>query len=167
MELEQLIETYSDYLYQIAFIYVKDERIAEEVVQDVFFTYYKKREQFQGKSSLKTYLVKMTINRSYDYLRSWKARSLPLFQLFESKVERADQPLLKKETRGEVVSAVLTLPVKYREVLLFYYYEHMTTKEIAQFLATPESTIKSRLQRARQELKPKLAKIDWEVLFDE
>ena len=59
---------------------------------------------------------------------------------------------------------MLTLPVKDREVLLLYYYEEMTIVEIAQILNRPESTIKSRLQRAREKLKSRLAE---EVLADE
>lgn len=66
MEIEKLIDTYSDYLYRIAFIYTKDRLAAEEVVQDVFVNYYHKSDQFEQKASIKTYLVKMTINRSRE-----------------------------------------------------------------------------------------------------
>ena len=74
MSIEEIIDTYSDYLYRIAFIYTKDEQAAEEVVQDVLYSYYRKSNQFQGRAQLKTYLTKMAVNRSYDYLRSWKGK---------------------------------------------------------------------------------------------
>ena len=83
MEIEKLIDTYSDYLYRIAFIYTKDRLAAEEVVQDVFVNYYHKSDQFEQKASIKTYLVKMTINRSYDYLRSWKNKKFFIAQFFQ------------------------------------------------------------------------------------
>lgn len=59
---------------------------------------------------------------------------------------------------------MLTLPLKDREVLLLYYYEEMTVFEIADVLEVAVSTVKSRLQRARKKLKPKL---QMEVMMDE
>ena len=81
MELERYMEQYGDYLYRIAYMYTKDRQAAEEVVQDVFMKLYE-TQQFEGKSSEKTYLTKMTINRSYDYLRKWKAKKAQLVEYF-------------------------------------------------------------------------------------
>lgn len=164
MQIETLMHTYGDYLFRIAFIYTKDASAAEEVVQDVFFNYYRKHEQFQGAASLKTYLAKMTVNRSYDYLNSWKNKGRSFIEKIQSPQRQTEQYVLKQELYGEITAAVLTLPVKYREVLLLYYFEEMTTKEIAHFTQTPESTIKSRLQQARKMLKPLLVHTNWEVL---
>ena len=164
MNIEELINTYSDYLYRIAFIYTKDRLAAEEVVQDVFLNYYHKSDQFEQKASIKTYLVKMTINRSYDYLRSWKNKKFAIFQLFQSYEKGAEQIYVEKELKGEVTAAVLALPLKDREVLLLYYYEEMTITEIAELLQLAVSTVKSRLQRARAKLRPKLS---MEVMNDE
>ena len=72
MNINELVYTYSDYLYRIGYSYVKDEQAAEEVVQDVFFKFYKTSTQFENQAHIKTYLTRMVINRSYDYLRSWK-----------------------------------------------------------------------------------------------
>ncbi|MGE7981222.1 RNA polymerase sigma factor [Solibacillus sp. NPDC093137] len=157
MEIEKLIDTYSDYLYRIAFIYTKDRLTAEEVVQDVFINYYHKSGQFEQRASIKTYLVKMTINRCYDYLRSWKNKKFVITQFFQQHEKGVEQIYVEKELHGEVTAAVLTLPVKDREVLLLYYYEEMTVFEIAELLELAVSTVKSRLQRARAKLKPKLS----------
>lgn len=164
MEIEKLIDTYSDYLYRIAFIYTKDRLTAEEVVQDVFINYYHKSVQFEQKASIKTYLVKMTINRSYDYLRSWKNKKTVITQFFQQHEKDVEQIYVEKELQGEITAAVLTLPVKDREVLLLYYYEEMTVFEIAELLELAVSTVKSRLQRARAKLKPKLS---MEVMEDD
>ncbi|MGE7024017.1 RNA polymerase sigma factor [Solibacillus cecembensis] len=164
MDIEQCINTYSDYLYRIAFIYTKDRSAAEEVVQDVFFNYYRKAHQFQGDATLKTYLVKMTINRSYDYLRSWKNKKHIFLEIIQGTSKGTEQIYVEQELRGEVTAAVLALPVKDREVLLLYYYEELTVTEIAVLLELAASTVKSRLQRARKKLKPKL---QMEVMADE
>lgn len=162
--IEELIDTYSDYLYRIAFIYTKDEKVAEEVVQDVFWKYYQ-TQQYDGRASVKTYLTKMTINRSYDYLRSWKNKKALLIETFTN-AKGADTEAIQKEERGEITAAVLKLPVKYREVLLLYYYEDLQVAEIAELCKLNVSTVKTRLQRARAKLKPLLLEIEWEVLRD-
>lgn len=164
VDIEQIIDTYSDYLYRIAFIYTKDRLAAEEVVQDVFMKYYQTSTQFKGEASLKTYLVKMTINRSYDYLRSWKNKKHTLLEFFQATTKDTEQLYIEQELQAEITAAVLTLPVKDREVLLLYYYEEMTVFEIAELLELAVSTVKSRLQRARVKLKPKLK---WEGIRDE
>ena len=61
---------HTDYLLRIAYLYVKDWQSAEDIVQDTFLTYYAKFEQFAERSSLKTYLVRITINKCKDYLKS-------------------------------------------------------------------------------------------------
>ena len=165
MDIDMLIEEYGDYLYRIAFIYTKDPHVAEEVVQDVFLRFYRTN-QYDGRASLKTYLTKITINRSYDYLRSWKHRRTVIFEAFTQSASSAEHVAVVSEERGEVTAAVLQLPVKYREVLLLYYYEQLSIQEIAALCQLPLSTVKSRLQRARKQLKELLPQTTWEVLGD-
>lgn len=167
MEIEQLIHTYSDYLFRVAFIYTKDERVAEEVVQDVFMKFYQTSQRFDERASLKTYLTKMTVNRSYDYLRSWKQRTFSLLEQLTGTSRGVDYRVMQKEERGEITSAVLKLPVKYREVLLLYYYEDLQVNEVAEFLQVPVSTVKTRLQRGREKLKQALPEQPWEVLTND
>lgn len=164
MKIEQLIHTYGDYLFRVAFIYTKDERAAEEVVQDVFMKFYQTSHRFDERSSIKTYLTKMTVNRSHDYLRSWKHRTFSLLEQLTGTSRGADYRVMQKEERGEITNAVLRLPVKYREVLLLYYYEDLKVNEVAEFLQVPISTVKTRLQRGREKLKQVLPKQQWEVL---
>ena len=57
-----------------------------------------------------------------------------------------------------VLSEIGKLPVKYKEVILLYYYQQLTISEIASLLNEKESTIKSRLARARKKLEPRLEK---------
>lgn len=163
MEIEQLIDTYSDTLYRVAFVYTRDRTAAEEVVQDVFYKFYKSN-QFEARAHVKTYLIKMTINRSTDYLRSWKNKKALLIE----KITRSDRPAeaeaLVNEERGLILGVILTLHIKYREAILLHYYEDFSINEISDMLHVPVSTVKSRLQRARHQLRPKLENEHWEVL---
>ncbi|WP_240758285.1 sigma-70 family RNA polymerase sigma factor [Lysinibacillus sp. SGAir0095] len=167
--IKEVVDQYGDYLLRIAYTYVKDERIAQEIIQDVIFTYYRKQEQFRGEASLKTYLTKITIHRSYDYLRSWKNKGdLVLDRIFtKGKTKSVEKRIIEQEEKLEITRAVLSLKVKLREVIFLYYYSEHTIKEIAEVLNIPQSTIKSRLQKARSELRDKLQDYEWEVLVDE
>ncbi|MDN4493297.1 RNA polymerase sigma factor [Ureibacillus aquaedulcis] len=167
--LEEVLELYGDYLLRIAYTYVKDKRIAEEILQDVIFAYYRKHGQYRGEATLKTYLTRMTINRSYDHLRSWKnKKELLMKKIFDKdKSKSVEMCYIENEEKLEITRIVFTLKVKQREIILLYYYADHTTKEIAEILNKPESTIKSRLQKARAELRGKLQDTDWEVLVDE
>ena len=163
MDIDALIDEYSDYLFRIAFIYTKDIFLAEEVVQDVFFKFYT-HTNFKGHASVKTYLTKMTINRSIDCTRSLRYKTMQLFDHFTT--TSVEEQLIETEQRQEITAAVLTLPLKYRQVLLHYYYEDLSVQQIATLCDLPLSTVKSRLQRARHKLKDQLPHISWEVLQD-
>lgn len=166
MEIEQIIAEHGDYLLKVAYLYVKNEATAEDIVQDVFIAYYQKQQQFRQESSLRTYLVKMTVNRSHDYLRSWKSKRLSLFEKITGRTTTItpEKELLAKSTKQELVAALFTLSVPYREVLILYYFEEMTTVDIAQLVHCPEATIRTRLQRARKHLASIIGDDDWEVL---
>lgn len=165
MDLELYIEQYGDYLYRIAFIYMKDQQTAEEVVQDVFMKLYE-TQQFEGRSSMKTYLTRMTIHTCYDYLRKWKSRKTQLLDYVFKRERAAEQVVLALHERDVIVEAILSLNLKYREVTLLYYYDDLTISEVATLLKIPESTVATRLQRARLKLKELLPAVEWEVLKD-
>ena len=165
MDIEYYVEQYGDYLYRIAYIYMKDRQAAEEIVQDVFMKLYQ-TQQYEGRSSVKTYLTKMTINRCYDYLRKWETKKAQIVEYFFKRERSADYKIVAEEERDEIIEAILKLPLKYREVLLLYYYDDLTVSEIASYIMIPESTVGTRLQRARRKLKEQLPAIEWEVLRD-
>lgn len=163
MDIHELIHTYGDDLYRIAYLYTKDRQVAEEVVQDVFVNFYQKN-NFEGRAHIKTYLTRMTINRSYDYLRSFKGRTAQLFEQMKQTTHSSEHQTIVEEEKMQITNALLKLPIKYREVLTLYYYEDLQVKEIAELLNASESTVKSRLQRARKQLETLLPEQQWEVL---
>ena len=163
---EEIIAEHGDYLLRVAYLYVKNSATAEDIVQDVFIAFYEKQEQYRGDASLRTYLVKMAVNRSHDYLRSWKNKRTILFEKVTGKgtYHTPERAALEKEEKRELVEALFTLSVIYREVLILYYFEEMTTVEIADLLDCPESTVRTRLQRARKQLENRIIDYEWEEL---
>lgn len=167
VEIEPLINEYGDYLYRLCYTYTKDFQVAEEIVQDVFFKFYQTQDQFKQQASLKTYLTKMSINKCYDYLRSWKHKRIVIKEVFQISKQTVEQDAIKDEEEELLFQAILNLPIKYRESIIFYYYEELSVQEIAQLCNLPKSTVKSRLQRGRAALKQVLNEEEWEVLKDE
>lgn len=166
MDIEDLVYTYSDYLYRIAFSYVRDRQVAEEAVQDVMLKFYQVQPKLPSEAVVKSYLTRMVINRSYDYLRSWKNKRNTMLEMFHLKGPGVDREVVGATESEELLRAVLNLSIKYREAIILYYYEDLSIKEISEMLSCPESTVKSRILRARKMLKKVLKDEEWEVLKD-
>ncbi|MFP3916315.1 sigma-70 family RNA polymerase sigma factor, partial [Lysinibacillus telephonicus] len=161
-----IINEHNDYLLQLTYLYVKDWNTAEDIVQEVFINYWMKEEQFQAQSSLRTYLTRIAINRCKDYLKSWRYRTQTLTNVFTGMIRPKNQLILQDE-QLILADAVLALPIKFREVIILYYFKELTIREIAVIINTSESTIKYRLRSAKERLKAKLSTQQWEVLTSE
>lgn len=166
-EFQKVMKEHSDYLLRLAYMYVRDWPAAEDIVQDVFIKFYKGFEQFEGRSSLKTYLVRMTINKCKDYIRSWQYRKHVLTNSFSNQTKKVRNQLVEDDEKLELADAVLNLPLKYREVIIYYYYEEISVLEVAQLLSISDNTVKTRLRKARALLREKLKNEQWEVLLNE
>lgn len=163
-QLQQVMDEYGEYCLRMAYLYTKDWALAEEVVQDVFLAYYK-QQSFQQQSSLKTYLTKIVMYKSKNALRfKWAKKRQPLYITPES-IASSEHTYLQKEQQQTLTNALLQLPLKYREPLVLYYYQQFTTKEIAEMLAVNENTVKTRMKRGREKLKPMLH--EEVLLYDE
>lgn len=161
-----IINEHNDYLLQLSYLYVKNWNTAEDVVQEVFINYWVKSEQFQAQASLRTYLTRMAINRCKDYLKSWRYRTQTLTNVFTDIIRTKNQLILQDE-QLIVAEAVLSLPIKFREVIILYYFNELTIQKISNTLNTSESTIKYRLKKAKERLKEKLSTQQWEVFVNE
>ena len=159
---------HTDHLLRVAYLYVKDWQTAEDIVQDTFLTYYAKFEQFVEHSNLKTYLVRITINKCKDYLKSWRYRKMMLTNQFFGNASKNDRAsAIIQEERLDIAKAVLALPITLREIIIHYYYEELSVIEVATLLQLPDNTVKTRLRRARQLLKEQLTNEAWEVMSHE
>ena len=156
MQLEQFIRAHGEELLRLAYTYVKNRQVSEDIVQDVLVKAYEKQSDFQGQSSYRTYLYRMTINRSYDYLRSWSYKNTVVtyqIQKFLRGGKSVEQQVIQLSETEQLADAVLALPLNYREVIVFYYYKEMKIEEIATLLECSTNTVKTRLRRGREKLK--------------
>ena len=152
-DFDAVMDEHARYLVRIAYLYVKNWATAEDLVQEVFVTYFQKSDQFRNEASLKTYLTKMTANRAKDYLRSWKHKKAVLFDTIFVQTKSTEEDLLQKEQLALLEKKLFELPMKYREPLILYYYDEQSIFEIAEYLQLNENTVKTRLRRAKQQMK--------------
>ncbi|MFE4522973.1 MAG: sigma-70 family RNA polymerase sigma factor [Bacillota bacterium] len=155
--LELIMDEYGERLTKLAYNYVKDWKLAEDIVQDVFITCYQNYDKIDEVTSFKSWIYRLAINRSKDVLKSHGFRKVvlnsSLFSLFSSKELPPEKELLKRSEEEFLAFCVLSLPVKYREVVTLYYYEECSIEEIQGLIRVNQNTIKTRLSRGRMKLK--------------
>lgn len=152
--LTEAMDEYGHYLVRLAFSFVKERTKAEDIVQDVFLRYYINLEKFEGRSSVKTFLYRITVNECHNHFRSWAHRKIELsnkLNLASPEKNSAEETALASEKSSEVAVAVGKLPVKYREVIWLHYYAELSIKEISEVLKISDNTVKTRLARGRKQ----------------
>lgn len=146
-----LIDKYGNMVLRLAVSYLKNKQDAEDIVQNVFLMLCEKELTFENTEHEKAYIIKTTINACKNK-----------FKLFWNKKVCSISEIIEEGSSDEynvgspVFTAVMNLPTKFRIVIHLYYYEGYKTSEIATLLHKNESTIRSDLHRAREQLKIKL-----------
>lgn len=142
-----IVNQYSDMVYKLALARTKNKSDAEDVFQEVFIKYMKNYYKIVSDEHCKAWLIRITINCSYDIFNSpWTKKTVPII----------DNLVFSTEEKSDIYYSVLELPKKYRTVIHLFYYEDMSIKEIAEVLGTKEGTVKSQLHRGRNMLKESL-----------
>ena len=153
MNIDEMIARYGDGVLRLCLLYLGDRQLAEDAFQETFVKAWRQQGTFRGESSEKTWLSRIAVNTCRDMLRKGWLRMMKKSEPIESLLGLAvPQP----EDHTDVRDAVLALPGKYREVIVLYYDQEMTMKEIGDALALPVHTVSTRLRRARALLKKTL-----------
>lgn len=163
---EKIVDQYGESLMRLAYTYVKNHQVAEDIVQDVFLKAFEKQSDFREEASYKTYLYRITINRSYDYFRSWAYKNVLLTDKITKIVRQEKSTELFVITKNEnylLGEKILSLPLKYREVIILHYYNDYKIDEIAFILGISPNTIKTRLRRGREKLKGLVERTEGEI----
>ena len=152
---ERAAMMYMDNVFAVAFNYFRDPSEADDIVQEVLFKLLKSDVKFESDEHIRNWMLKVAVNHCRRVsVSSWFRKTMPLEEYAESlKYEDPEQSAL--------FFAVMDLPKKYRIVIHLFYYEEYSTAEIAEMLRMNESTVRTRLRRARMKLKEVL-KDGWE-----
>lgn len=161
--IDEIMIRYGQEILQLVYSYVRNKETAEDLTQDIFVKCYKSLHTYSGKSKLRTWLWRIAINQCKDFLKSWHHKNVETagdkLEWSSSANESIEQMVIQKEEDTQLVSVIMMMPVKYREVIYLYYYENLPIKEIALVIGVSENTVKTRLRRAKVLLKERLEEI--------
>ena len=149
-----LVQRYQDRVNNIVYSLTNKAGYADDISQEVFIKIYQKLGSFRQKSAFSTWLYRITVNTTYNYLKKEK-RYVPL----DDHAETLEQPdasvkgLDLQEKQELIKHALIKLPFNYRSVIIFKDIEGLSYKEIAQSLGCRLGTVESRLFRARNMLR--------------
>ncbi len=143
-EAEALVARHAQAVYRLAYARTGSREDAEDVTQETFLRLVRTAPEFADEDHCRAWLLRVAMNCSGDLFRSaWRRHTRPL--------EEAEQVPAPEE--GGVLEAVLALPERYRAPIHLFYYEGLSTAEIAAVLGKSEGAVRTRLSRARTMLR--------------
>jgi RNA polymerase sigma-70 factor (ECF subfamily) len=164
----QLVLKYQDMLYRIALRTLNDEAAAEDAAQNAMIQAFRNIKSFRG-GSFRSWLARVTVNASYDEMRRWRRQpSVSLDQVNSDGEEIESLPWMvdlsdgpeeqfgATELQGALQACVKSLIPDYRLVVVLVDVEGMSYEEAARIAHIPVGTVKSRLARARGQLRKTL-----------
>ena len=157
---EQAYDAYAAQLYRVAYSLLQSRECAEDAVQDAFARYLAHDGHFRDGEHEKAWLIRVTVHRCRDLQRAGTVRAYtPLDEVLQHPAQGGQEHL-----EGQpVLQAVLSLPEKYRTVLVLHGLEGQPVDTVAQVLRLTPSAVKMRLKRGREMLQTILAKEDIHV----
>ncbi len=156
-----LFERYSAAVYRTALAITRDERAAEDILQECFLRTYMYAASIDPLRPLRPWLYRVTVNLAYD--DAARRRVNPLDDVLEwlntlaSTFPAPDRRVEETDLLRLVRDVVAELPPAHRAVIVLYYLENLSIEEIAAILTLPAGTVKSRLHYARERLREMLA----------
>lgn len=152
-DIDRMMQQYGSQLLRLCTMLLRDASLAQDAVQDAFLRAYRRYDTWRGAAAEKTWLTAIAVNVCRDYQRSaW-------FRHVMRDKDVSDLPEKPAEfdfPDNTVITEVMQLPVKYREVVLLRYYQDMKQKDIADALHLSDRAVRLRLQKANAILHERL-----------
>jgi RNA polymerase sigma-70 factor, ECF subfamily len=157
-----LVERYQDKLLRYARKFLSNKEDIEDQVQEVFIKAYTNMQSFDVTLRFSPWIYRIAHNTFINALKRNQFLPVSFFdpdtffpQLVAS--EETDKEALLREMHSMLETSLDTLPIKYREPLILYFYEHMSYQDIADILHIPITTVGVRITRAKEKLKRNVA----------
>lgn len=160
--LAELYEKYKIPIFRTALAITRDPGAAEDILQECFVRLLTHAERVRTDAPVGPWLYRVAINLSCDWVNHRQRWSVLLSKLVERWTAplRVEGTVEEREIQEKVREAIRTLPLPQQVVIVFYYLEGLSLKEIAEILEVPEGTVKSRLHYGREALREHLA--EWQ-----
>ena len=153
-DFERVFKRNNKRLFLIALSFTANQYDAEDILQNSFMKLLKTKTEFENDEHIDKWLTSVTVNESKNLLKSAFRKKSAGFEDYIATYS------FESEKSEDLFNAVMSLPKKLRTVIHLFYYEDMPIKEIADMLNIKQSAVKTRLCRAREQLKIKLGD-DW------
>jgi len=151
---EEVVRYYSPMVYRIALTRTKSSSDAEDIFQEVFLKLVANKKPFDTEEHRKAWIIRVTINCcNSHFVAPWHKNVTSMDDVMLSQLAGSTTDEYNLSEEPDIYAQVLKLPKDMRDVILLFYYEDMSIREISQILQTSEVNIKKRLSRARQKLK--------------
>ena len=149
---EAVVRRYADTVYRLAYARTGSRADADDVFQEVFMRYLRKKPKFTDEEHLKAWLIRVTVNCSKSLISSYWNRH----------TEGLNENLIFDSVKEyDLYYELMKLKPDEREVIHLYYYEDMDTRQIAQALNISEAAVRKRLSRARKSLRELMKEEDY------
>jgi len=150
-EIEEIVLRYQNTVYGLALAKTGSPSDADDVFQEVFLAYFQSGRTFRDEEHRKAWLLRVTLNMSRRVTASsWRRKVVPLSQGDDRAV------LFREPEEDRVWEALSALPEDYRLPLYLFYFQELSTEEIARALSLRPGTVRVRLSRGRERLREAL-----------
>lgn len=167
-----LFSLYKQKVYGTAYLILKDYQLAEDIVQETFLQVFLKLSKLKDPLYFEKWLYKITVNLCLDSVRKIKRRPVSSLEEYMEiqtdfslrSIDTPENEAIYRDLQKRILKCIYSLSEKYSSVLVLYYYNNFTLKEIAQITNSSETSVKTRLFRARKNLETELNKEELEMI---
>ncbi|PLR76904.1 RNA polymerase factor sigma C [Bacillus sp. V3-13] len=146
------------YIYSL----VRHKELAEDLYQEVLLSAYLALGQFEQKAKLKSWMYTIALNKCRDYWRKekgrqrfWQENACIYCNDYEAGL-LTEEYVIKKQADEAMQASIKELPARYQDPLLLFYFKGCSLAEISRETGLPLSTVKTRMKRGKEQLRPKL-----------
>ena len=160
---KELYALFSNKVYATALHYLQNIPDAEEVTQDVFLSIFNNAHTFKGNSSVSTWVYRIAVNTSLNFLKRRKKSSFLFFEEYKKEIPDFDHPGIieeNKENAKLMYQAISTLPDAQKTAFILGFIEEKSRQEIADIMEISLKAVESLLQRAKANLRMKLESLN-------
>lgn len=149
-DIERIVLKYSNMLFKICLVSLRNEHDAKDAVQDTFYQYIRKEIEFKNEDHEKAWLIRVATNICKNMLR---------FKFMHPKVDiEVLYDYSESEENSEILEDLILIPYKFKIVMVLHYVEGYKVDEIAKIIGKTPSAVKMRLQKGRKLLKQEYLK---------
>lgn len=164
--LHELYHRYSSMVYNLALVHVQQTVVAEELTQDVFLEVFKSATKFRGQAGVKTWLYRITVNKSLDQLRKEQTKKRSIWKKLVAVDEGRGSPLESipafdhpgiqlenKELARQLFQGIYQLKDRQKSAFILSFVEGLPRKQVAEVMNITEKALEGLLQRAKAKLR--------------